>query len=60
MPGVLKNINDKESLIGEITPNIYNELKSNLPFKLAFLKEPLSNILNKNRNIAIKLQNNET
>ena len=29
MPGVLKNINDKESLIGEITPNIYNKLKSN-------------------------------
>jgi len=29
IPGVLKNINDKESLIGVITPNIYNELKSN-------------------------------
>jgi acetylglutamate kinase len=29
MPGVLKNIVDKESVIGEITPNSYNELKIN-------------------------------
>ena len=29
MPGVLKNIKDKESIIREITPNSYNELKIN-------------------------------
>ena len=29
MPGVLKNIVDKESVISEITPNSYNELKIN-------------------------------
>ena len=29
MPGVLKNIVDKESVIGEITPDSYNELKLN-------------------------------
>lgn len=29
MPGVLKNIGDKESVIGEITPNSYTQLKIN-------------------------------
>ena len=29
MPGVLKKIEDKESVIGEITPNSYTELKNN-------------------------------
>ena len=29
MPGVLKKIEDKESVIGEITPKSYTELKNN-------------------------------